>query len=133
MENYTRWNSFRTWDPWPLTRLLLVLAALGLCAHWRFGWTWPTPLGAAKAAFGLFELGCLFGLIGLGPLYMMAVALPIYATVLFNEWFYEASYWVLGLAGPRSPHWRAGFALAGELGLFLGLGRALELLLKHGF
>lgn len=133
MENHTCWNPFRSWDPWPLTRLLLVLAALSCWAHWCLGWALPAPLALGRAAFGLFEVFCLSALIGLAQVYLVVLAFPVYATIVLNDWFYDGCYWLLGLAGPRSPRWRAGFALVGELGLFVSLWRSMELLLKSGF
>ncbi len=126
-----RWNAFQYWDPWPLTRLLLVLATLSLWAHLQHGCVFPTPSVLGRAAFGLFEVFCLFALVGLAQLYLALVLFPVYAAIVLNDWLYDGCYWLLGLVGPRSPRWKAGFALAGELGLFVGLCRSMEFLLKN--
>ena len=132
-ERINSWNPFPNWDPWPLTRLLLVLATLSLWIHWRFGWALPTPSCLARAVFGFFEIFCLCALIGLAQLYMIVLAFPVYATIVLNEWFYDSCYWLLEKSGPRSPGLKAGFALAGELGLFVGLCRSMEFLIRSYF
>jgi|CXWL01.1.fsa_nt_gi hypothetical protein len=129
-----RWNAFQYWDPWPLTRLLLVLATLSLWAHLQNGCALPTPPVLGRAAFGLFEAFCLCTLVSftLARLLVVILMFPLYAIIVLNDWFYDGSYWLIRfLTGPRSPRWKAGFALAGELGLFVGLCRSMEFLLRN--
>ena len=121
------------WDPWPLVRLLTVLATLALWVHWHFGWALPSFSDLGMATFGLFELFCLCSLlsVGLTHLFLVVLLFPIYATIVLNDWFYDRSHEILRiLAGPRSPALIGGLALCGELGMFLGVCGLAEFLIK---
>ena len=114
--NNPGWNPFTQWDPWPLIRLLSVLCTLGLWAHWRFGWGPPALPSFGQTALSLFEAFCLCALVSftLARLLIVILMFPLYAVIVLNDWLYDGSYWMIQvLAGPRSPRWNAGFALAG--------------------
>jgi hypothetical protein len=131
--NNLRWNPFAQWDPWPLTRLLSVLCTLGLWTHWRFGWGPPALPSLGQTTWGLFEAFCLCTLLSstLARLLIVILMFPLYAIIVLNDWFYDGSYWLIQvLTGPRSPRLNAGFALAGELGLFVSLGHTIEFLMR---
>lgn len=122
------------WNLWPLTRLLLILAGLGLWAHWRHGWDLPTTAQLERYAFGqvaVFSLCAMFSS-ALARLYLVVLLFPLYTAVILNDWLYEGSRFLLRLAtGPRSPILEAGCAFAGELGLFMGLWQGLEYLARN--
>lgn len=119
------------WNLWPLTRLLMVLAGLGLWAHWRLGWNLPTLPQLERYAFGqlaAFSLCAIFSS-ALARLYLAVLLFPLYATIVLNDWLYEGSRFLLRLvSGPRSPQVEAGCSLAGEFGLFMSLWWAIEFL-----
>lgn len=120
------------WDPWPLIRLVAVFIAAALWLHWRFQLTMPSPRELARIGAGLFETFCVCAVLSavLADLFLVVLMFPLYATIVLQDWFYDASHWLLRLfLGPRSPRLTAGLALAGELGLFLGLWRSVELFL----
>ena len=122
------------WDFWPLTRLLLVIAALGLWAHWRFGWNLPTLPQLERYAFGQVAAFSLCAMLSsaLARLYLAVLLFPLYVTVVLNDWFYEGSRFLLRLvSGLHSPRGEAGCALAGEIGLFVSLWRTLEFLARN--
>ena len=123
------------WEAWPLIRLLTVFIATGLWAHWRFAWKPPSPTELQAASVGLVVLFLFFGLfsVTLARLYVALVCLPFYATIRLNGWLYDASYWtfrtILRLLYIRRVS--AVAALAGELGLFIGLWRLIEFLTRR--
>jgi hypothetical protein len=122
-------------DSWPLVRLLAVLATLGLWAHWRFAWVPPPPTTIQATVVGLFVIFafCGFLSITLARLYVALLFFPIYATTKLNVGFYELCYWCFRTA-LRLLYMRrvsAVAALAGELGLFIGLLRLIELVIRR--
>jgi len=128
-----RWTRCTQWNLWPLTRLLIVLATLGLWAHWRFDWRPPALPQVGEFVLGQIAVFFLCSLVSsiLGQLYLLVLTFPLLAAIVLNDWFYEGSRWLLRLiSGPRPPRLEAGLALAGELGLFVGLSRSIVLLLK---
>lgn len=123
------------WDPWPLIRLLMVFAAMGFWAHWHFAWKPPAPSSIQATALGMLGvfLFCGFLSVTLARLYLALVLFPVYATTTLNAWLYDGCYWTFRTA-LRLLYMRrvsAVVALAGELGLFVGLWRLIELLIRR--
>lgn len=115
------WNE---WDWWPLARLLITASVLGITAHLLWGWTIPLR-GLAGAPGKAFESFALFALASdvLAHLYLVALAFPLYAAVLLNDSFYDASRWVIEAAfRPHSKLFLDILGLGGEILLFGGLG-----------
>lgn len=107
-------------DWWPLTRMLITGAILGLAAHVLMGWQVRPQeiLLLAGQMFGVlailamisFVLADLYLLVFLGPLYILAVA---------NDWFYLASVRTgRTIFRLRSPLPLAIAGLCGEIALF---------------
>ncbi len=121
-------------DPWPVIRLLMVFAAMGFWAHWRFAWKPPAPSAVQTTAVGMLGVFLFCGLISitLARFYLALVLFPVYATTKLNAWLYEFCYWlfrtILRLLYIRRAS--AIVALLGELGLFVLLWRLVELLLR---
>ena len=131
-DNNIDWTEL-SWDPWPCLRLLAVFAATGLWAHWRFAWTLPALPAIVREVLSLFEIFFICAVLSraLAQFYLILLVMPLYGVVFLNSWFYDGSHWVLRrLSGLRSPRLQAGLALAGELGLFVGLWYLLEILLR---
>ena len=121
-------------DFWPLIRLFTVFATMALWTRWRFAWKAPTPTEIQAAAVGLFVIFLFIGSLSitLARLYVALMFFPIYATTVLNAWLYDGCYWtfrtVLRLLYMRRVS--AVAALAGELGLFIGLWRLIEFLIR---
>ena len=113
----------------------MVFATMGLWAHWRFAWAPPPPSIIQAATVGLFVIFLFVGFLSitLARLYVALMFFPIYATTKLNAWLYDLCYWtfrtVLRLLYMRRVS--AVAALAGELGLFVGLWRLIEFLIKR--
>jgi len=111
------------WDWWPLARLLITGAVLGLAAHYWWGWT-PDLSGLARKPREVFEVLSLFTLISfaLAHLYVMLLAFPLYAVVTLNDAFYGASRGIFRvLFRLRSPAILTVMGLCGEVVCFGGL------------
>ena len=130
----TPWKGGARWDSWPLTRLLTLFAAVGLWSYWRFGWSPPSLPDLTRLGIGVFQTLCLLALFSFpaARLFLVVLMFPLYAAIVLHDCFYDGSYWALGLIlGTRSPRLSAGLALAGELGLFLGVCSVAEFLVKN--
>ena len=62
------------WDWWPLARLLITFAVLGLAAHYWWGWTPGLPSLARKPP-EVFEVLSLFTLISFALAYLYVMLL----------------------------------------------------------
>ena len=109
------------WTPWPLTRLLIVAAALTLQAHLMFGWDLQSgailafPGQILKTLFFLTllstTLACLYALLFLAPLLIVG---------WLNIWIYDGSRWLFRMVlRPGSDRLLAGFSLCSEVALFV--------------
>ena len=133
-----RWARLAYWNLWPAARLLLVLGALAVWEHRNFGWSPPSLLQWGEVAGGLTILFLVCAVFS-RPLAHLGLALlccPFYAAIVINCLFYDGfRLMTRQIFGRRSPCLEAGLALAGELCIFTGLWRAIELLLRtccHG-
>lgn len=111
------------WDWWPLARLLITGAALGLAAHYWWGWT-PDLHGLARKPREVFEVLSLFTLVSfaLAHLYVALLLFPIYAAVTLNDLFYDSANWALRtICGIRSEAALKPASLTVQVALFAGL------------
>jgi hypothetical protein len=119
-----------------MARLLIVLAALGLWLHRRFGVAPPPLLLCREIASGLIILLIVCAVLcrPLARLCWALLCFPLCAVVVLNSLFYDGPrIMVRQLVGPRPPCLEAGMALACELGLFMSLAQSAVLLIRtHG-
>lgn len=122
-------------EPWPLARLLMVAALFVLWGKSKFGWTAAAVPMIGKTAEGMLGVLLLCGLVSrrLGLLYIAIVGLPVWATLLLNDWLYRGSYWifrtVLRLLYDRRVS--AVVALLAEFGLFLAAWELAATVLRN--
>lgn len=116
-----------------MARLLIVLAALGLWLHRRFGVSPPSLSLCGEIAGGLIILliVCVVLCQPLARLGWALLCFPFYAAVVLNCLFYDGSLLMLRqIIGSRAPCVEAGLALASELGLFMSIGQTIVPLIR---
>ena len=114
-------------DFWPLTRLLIVGAALA--AWYRPDWPVGAPLGR------MAELGVGMLLVSgyAAQIYLALLLAPLLIAILLNDWLYDGAYGTLrrlGLAQGSRLTWTA---LLLEIVGFVLLGETLRRLLASAF
>ena len=109
------------WNPWPLTRLVIILALLALQAH-LCGWAVPWADILAFPGRFVIVVVSLFLLAGSWAfLYFFLWMLPIILILLLNDWLYGGSRWILQeLFKLRSRYLLAGASVCMEAGVLVG-------------
>ncbi|MDD5656232.1 MAG: hypothetical protein PHF00_03150 [Elusimicrobia bacterium] len=114
------------WNLWPLARLLMVLAALGLWVHRGVGAS-PRALhlcGEISGGLTILLIVCALLSLPLARLYVLTLLFPLYAVVVLNCLFYDGPRLMMRQLVGRAPRCvEAAFGLAGEIGLFMSLAR----------
>jgi hypothetical protein len=121
------------WNLWSVVRLVLVLAALAVWAHWNLSVNPPSArmLGEIVACAAILTVVSGVVYLPLLRLYWALLRMPLYAVLVLHSLFYDGIRQMLRqLVGTRRPCLEAGCALAGELGFSIGVANSMTSALR---
>lgn len=134
MEHWQRlYTRYSEWDPWPVTRLIVVLIGFGYYVDSQCAWKLTFhDLGAIACTLSLvfFIMVVVSGT--LASLCLDLAMLVIYLVILCNQWFYDAANWILRkILRLNNRTLLALFGLCGEIVLFALSSVLLQRLFSH--